>query len=105
MAKEAGRTSGSSMRRAELRRSLPRGRRLAAWRSAENGWAAVVWGVFALACAVLAVWTREQPLVAVGRVMNTTEVVRVGFELEDLSATEEQRKTERARTPRVYVAD
>jgi len=99
-------SSGVSMRRAELRRSLPRGPgRLAALRNAETGWAAVVWGVFAVACSVLAIWTREQPLVAVGRVMNTTEVVRVGFELEDLAATEEARKTVRARTPRVYAAD
>jgi len=105
MARETSK-SGVSIRRAELRRTLPRGPgMLSAWRTPGTGWAVVIWGLFALAGSLLAIWAREQPLVAVGRVMNTTEVVRVGFTQEDHAATEENRKAARNQTPRVYVAD
>jgi putative nucleotidyltransferase with HDIG domain len=65
----------------------------------------LIWPVFALICTGVAILGRSMPLVAVGRVMNETATVRVGFTLEDQAATEEARKNERARTPRVYVAD
>jgi hypothetical protein len=74
-------------------------------RTRETGATLLIWPLFALVCALAAIIGRSVPLVAVGRVMNETSTVRVGFTLEDLAATEEARKNERARTPRVYVAD
>jgi len=70
-----------------------------------SGTTLLIWPVFALVCALAAILGRSMPLVAVGRVMNETATVRVEFTLEDHAATEEARKNERARTPRVYVAD
>src|SRR5262245_37969055 len=64
-----------------------------------------IWGVFVVVCSVIASWAWESPLVAVGRVMNETATVRVQLSLEDRPATEEARKAERQRTPRVYVAE
>lgn len=86
-----------------LRESTPSWRD---WLSMRNsGTTLLIWPVFAIVCAAVAVLGRSMPLVAVGRVMNETATVRVGFTLEDQAATEEARKNERARTPRVYVAD
>lgn len=66
----------------------------------------VVAGVFALACTLLAGWAREQPLVAVGRVMSETRLVRVdGLEVHDEALTRQKREMARESTPRVYVAD
>lgn len=69
------------------------------------GWGVLVATVTILVCGVLASWSREQPLVAVGRVMNNTRTVRVPLDVEDPSATESKRESARQRTPRVYVAD
>jgi putative nucleotidyltransferase with HDIG domain len=65
----------------------------------------VTWGLFAAVCALMAIWAWDRPLVAAGRVMNETAVVRAPFSVEDRAATEEARKAERQRTPRVYVAE
>jgi len=69
------------------------------------GWGVVIATVTILICGVLASWSRERPLVAVGRVMNDTRTVRVPLDVEDPSATESKRESARQRTPRVYVAD
>lgn len=69
------------------------------------GWGVVVAVATILICGALASWSREQPLVAVGRVMNETRTVRVPLDVEDPGATESKRESARQRTPRVYVAD
>ena len=48
---------------------------------------------------------REQPLVAVGRVMSDTRTVREPIDIPDPAATESQRESARQRSPRVYVAE
>ncbi|MFG0306268.1 MAG: HD family phosphohydrolase [Phycisphaerales bacterium JB040] len=70
----------------------------------------LLWGVgvtvcFALAVAVLASWAREQPLIALGQVMDETRTVRVEFTYTDDSATEQLRTDARQRTRRVFRAD
>ncbi len=62
--------------------------------------------VFALACTVIAVWTRSHPLTPVDRVMNDTRLVRVDrIETYDDALTRQQRERERMRTPRAFVID
>lgn len=68
------------------------------------------WGVMALltyvfVAGMLSSWAREQPLVAVGRVMNLTRTVRIEFDIEDKQATEDAREAARLSTPRVLVAE
>ena len=68
------------------------------------------WGVMALltyvfVAGLLASWSREQPLAAVGRVMNQTRTVRIEFDIEDKQATEDAREAARLSTPRVLVAE
>jgi putative nucleotidyltransferase with HDIG domain len=65
--------------------------------------AAIVWGVFVLVVGAVVAWTREQPLVAEGRVMSETAVAPVAFEIVDDAATEQERSQAKARTPRVYI--
>lgn len=69
------------------------------------GMGSLVVVLFTAVCGLLAIWSREQPLVAVGRVMDNTRLVRVEFSLEDKTATAQRREDARARTPRFYVAD
>lgn len=69
------------------------------------GWGVVVALGTIVVCGVLASWTREQALVAVGRVMTQTRTVRVPLDVEDPTGTESKRESARQRTPRVYVAD
>ena len=69
------------------------------------GWGLTISLLFVGACTLLVIWAREQPLVAVGRVMNQTQAVRVSFAVEDSEATAKAREEMRLRTPRVYVAD
>lgn len=77
----------------------------AAVRSRRSGIGLAVALGFAILAAVVSNWSREQPLVAVGRVMDQTRLVRVGFSLEDQIATSQRKEEAKARTPRVYVAD
>lgn len=60
---------------------------------------------FAATLTGVAWWARGEPLVAVGRVMGETRIVRVPLAIEDRAATEVARETARQRTPRTYVAD
>lgn len=60
---------------------------------------------FALACTVLVIWTRGQSLIAVGRVMDDTRLVRVKMKVADEAATAQAREQARQSTPRVFRAD
>lgn len=60
---------------------------------------------FVLVATALAVWARRQPMVAVGRVMTDTRLVRVPLALEDLEATKTAKEAARQRTPRIFAAD
>src|SRR5262245_1239127 len=69
------------------------------FRAPNTGWAILIWGLFIVACGSLASWSRQQPLVAVGRVMNDTALVRVQFELDDREQTEQKKLLVRQQTP------
>ncbi|MFO0859328.1 MAG: HDIG domain-containing protein [Phycisphaerales bacterium] len=60
---------------------------------------------FVVVATALAVWARRQPMVAVGRVMTDTRLVRVPLALEDREATKTAREAARQRTPWVFAAD
>lgn len=60
---------------------------------------------FVFVATALAVWARRQPMVAVGRVMTDTRLVRVPLAIEDLDATKTAREAARQRTPRIFAAD
>jgi len=65
--------------------------------------ALMIWGGFIVVVSLAVVWTREQPQVAVGRVMNHTRIARAEFRIEDDTATEQAKNNTRATTARVYV--
>ena len=52
-----------------------------------------------------AIWGRGRPLVAVGRVMNETRLVRQEIRTVDDAQTKQRQETARQATPRVYVVD
>ncbi|MBI1191048.1 MAG: HDIG domain-containing protein [Tepidisphaera sp.] len=52
-----------------------------------------------------ALWTRERPLVAVGRVMNETRLVRREIRTVDDAQTKQRQEAARQATPRVYAID
>jgi len=61
---------------------------------------------FAIAASLLVLWTRGQVLVADGRVMNETRLVRVEqLVTVDEAQTKQRQEAARRTTPRVYVAD
>lgn len=60
--------------------------------------------VFAFSGSMLTLWSRSQPLVAVGRVMDETRLVRVRIQLPDRAQTEQRRTAARQSTPRVFNA-
>lgn len=67
--------------------------------------AVLIWTSFVLAVGAVAAWTREQPLVAVDRIMRQTRTVRTSFEIVDELATEQARNAARQQAPRVYLGD
>ena len=69
------------------------------------GWAVLIGMTMVLVVTSLGLWTRSHPLVAVGRIMDQTRTVRIGFRVQDETATQERRQEVRLRTPRVYNAD
>ncbi len=73
--------------------------------SPNAGWGLLIILVFVVVASLLGSWARQQPLVAVGRVMSDTRLVRVGFTLIDHERTREERESVRQRTPRVYRAN
>ncbi|MCH7961362.1 MAG: hypothetical protein IIC49_03410, partial [Planctomycetes bacterium] len=114
MPKENGKSTGrgaNSRAAGRSRRRTGRKRQPAAiqlWhralRSPNFGWACATSLVFVLAVGSVSWWTREQPLVAVGRVMDRTKLARLEFELPDLRSTENARQQARNGTPRIYKA-
>ncbi len=73
--------------------------------NAPLGWGLLIaFGLLVVATA-LGIWARGEPLVAIGRVMDTTKVVRIGFDEIDPTATEQARQQARERTPDIFVAD
>lgn len=107
MAKDQTRTATRRVKRlsTRLRERDWRGEMLNVVSAPRVGWGVVVSLGFVLVCSLITFWAREQPLVAVGRVMNQTRTVRVPLEIEDKTATEQNREIARRRTPYVYVAD
>ncbi|GJM19205.1 MAG: 7TM receptor with intracellular metal dependent phosphohydrolase [Phycisphaeraceae bacterium] len=69
------------------------------------GWGVITGLIFALIVTGVAIWAREQPLVAVGQVMSRTRTVRVPFSTTDAQATEREREAARQRSPRIYAID
>src|ERR1043165_3960252 len=69
------------------------------------GWGIIIWTLFIAVCSTIAVWTRQQPLVAVGRIANVTAVARVPVTVFDPLQTQQLKMMERQSTPRVYAAN
>lgn len=69
------------------------------------GWSLTVGVSLTLLASIVAVWTAEQPLVAVGRVMNQTWTARLAFPSVDEQRTAQDRESARQRQPRIYIAD
>lgn len=69
------------------------------------GYGVLYTAVFTTLCVLIAAWTAEQPMLAVGRVMTEDRTVRAAVETDDAAATDEQRELARQQTPRVYIAD
>jgi len=108
MAKEPAKSSKSS-KPSRARRGLARPERRRTsevvdrlFRTPATGWSILIWAGFILVCATIAAWARQQPLVAVGRIMNDTALVRVPFMIEDQTQTEQLRLLARRQTARVY---
>lgn len=59
----------------------------------------------ALVFTACALWARERPLVAVGRVMNETRLVRREISTVDDTQTKQRQEAARQATPRVYAID
>ncbi len=103
----AGGKGGPASRREMARRTARRAQ--PAWRRAVQEPAAarglLVGALFALAAGAIMSWARDQPLVAAGRVMTETRLVREEFSVEDTVRTESRREVARQSTPRVYTAN
>ena len=106
--KASGKSSGHSAvsRRAELRKNLrPSG---TGWRQslrrseALSSLPSVI--MFLVIASALTAWTREQPLIAPGRLMTQSSIVRTEFRIENTAAIEDKIRTARQNTPRVYNA-
>ncbi len=69
------------------------------------GWALTVGLILTLFTSIVAVWASEQPLIAVGRVMDKTWTARLAFHSLDEQRTEQERESARQRQSRVYLAD
>ncbi|HNB60921.1 MAG TPA: hypothetical protein PK308_11425, partial [Phycisphaerales bacterium] len=103
MARENGRTP-TTARTGELRRAISA--RTSVWprliRTRAFVLSLVIWTAFTAIVGVAAVWARQQPMLAVDRIVDSTRTVRTQFEVEDSLATEQLRAAERQRAPRIY---
>jgi hypothetical protein len=70
-----------------------------------GAWGLLITVLGAVIAMSLVVWTRERPLVAPGRVMTETRVVRVDIVNRDREAERELQEAARSRTPRSYAAN
>ena len=105
MPKDATKTvtrTGSLGRRLRGRRGDAAAR--VSWRE-RAGSGLIVAVIFAAVVSQLVIWARQQPLVAVGRIMDETRLVRVELKTEDRAQTQQLREAARQSTPRVYVGD
>lgn len=108
MAKDPAKSGSRAGRAPRARRGLSKPDRRASdlsdriFRAPETSWAVLIWVVFILVCAGISAWARQQPLVAVGRVMNDTALVRVPLVIENEAQTEQRRELARQQTLRVY---
>jgi len=93
-------------RKAEARKALPKREPLWSRAIGVRGVvpATLVLLGFVLIAAALTAWTREQPLVGVGRIMTETRAVRTEFRVLDSATIESRRRSARQNTPRVYDA-
>ncbi len=112
---------GASPRTASLRRSLRNRRHDLAERlfnqdgvtdrlfasafTTATGWGLLIVTVFVVLVSLTVYITRDQPLVAVGRIMDETRLVRRSLTAEDQNLTARAKESARQNTPRVYVAD
>ncbi len=69
------------------------------------GMGVLIAAVFALVCTGFVIWARTQPLVAVGRIMDETRLVRVPMNVPDEAATSQAKELARQATPRVFRPD
>ncbi len=111
MPKDGAKGTKSGAKRPHTRRTVVRVRGLTLrqrtsrlFDSPSFGWGVTITLIFAVLCGVLVAWAREQPRVAVGRVVMETRTVRVPFTMVDAQQTERDREAARQRTPRVYTA-
>jgi putative nucleotidyltransferase with HDIG domain len=110
MPKEPNKTGTMTRAAALAKRGLVRGERRRVeqgldylFRNPATGWGILIWGAFIIVCTALAVWARQKPLVAVGRVMNDTALSRVKFTIQDDAATEQRKSQAKLNTPRVFA--
>ncbi|MBL4590896.1 MAG: HDIG domain-containing protein [Phycisphaerales bacterium] len=107
VSKATPKTKQASPRRVVVRigeRSLRH--RLADWVASPTlFWGALVLVLFVLASSTLTIWTRSQPLVAVGQIAGETRTSRVEFIAKDLQQTQRLKEDARQNIPRVYSAD
>lgn len=61
--------------------------------------------VFVVSATFMMAWSRNFPLVEVGRIMNETRIVRYELASEDRAQTQQAREQARQATPRVFIAD
>lgn len=98
-------SKGSSARRREVRRNMPRSsERWMHWlRQPEIVWAGLFIMVFAAFSSLIAVSTKGNPAVQVGQVMSSAATARVRFRAIDQDKTRQKKSDARDREPAFYV--
>ena len=109
MAREGGKVSRTGAVTRSVRERTGQARAAAAMlaralESPSGAWGVLITLLAAVVASCIVLWAREQPLVAVGRVVDETRQLRVDLESRDRAAETEAQESARARTPRVYVA-
>lgn len=95
-------------RRTARVRTEPQGpieRLMALSRSRSVAWGVLITVMFGLVTGLLAGWSREQPLLSIGRVADETRTVRVPFSVVDRQRTERDREQARQKASPVFTAD
>jgi len=99
--------AASKVRRAQAKRSTAKGS--PKWRTLTQRPATaqglLIGLLFTLLIGAVVGWSREQPIVATGRIMSSTRLVRTDFKVTDDIRTQSQREIARQRATRVYRAD
>lgn len=70
-----------------------------------GAWGLLITILGGLIASGMVVWSREMPLVAAGRVMHETRIVRADLVNRDRSAEQELREAAKSRVPRVYASN